>query len=546
MIKDLIADEIQSAVSSLFGEHIKTDDIVVEKPASKENGNFSSNVSYDLAKKLKKNPAEIATNLSDQLNKLSTFKEVKSAGGFVNFYLNPESYQNALAEILAEGSNYGKSDLFKGQKVQIEFISANPTGPLTIAIGRGGFGGDVLANLFSHAGADVTREYYVNDGGNQVRILGESILIAAGVKEPEGDYYRGEYLEAWAKDHSKEIAANKDDVFALGSLCVPYIMKEYIEPGVKKMKIIFDTWFSEKSIYDSGLIEKTLKHLDKEKLTYDKDGAKWLKTTNFGDDKDRVIVKSNGDYTYVMPDIAYHWNKFAERKFDKVINILGADHHGYTERMLAGVGSLGYADRLTYLLTQMVKLIKGGKEYRMSKRKGVVVTIDDILELIGGPEAEASDVARFFFLSRSFNTPMNFDLDLAAERTEKNPVFYVKYAFARINGILTKIHNSKDLKQKADLTLIQEPEELDLIDQLWQLPALIESTLTMGDYPMHQLTFYSTDLAKKFHQFYDKCRVIDEENLPLTAARLELVRATAIVLGIVGQDLLGIDMPEKM
>jgi arginyl-tRNA synthetase len=543
MIKELIADEIQSAVSVLFGEHLRADGITVEKPADKKNGSFSTNVAFDLAKKLKKNPMEIASSLSENLNKLPTFKEVKAAGGFVNFYLNPESYQNTLAEILKAGSNYGKSDLFKGQKVQIEFISANPTGPLTIAIGRGGFGGDVLANLFTHAGADVTREYYVNDGGNQVKILGESILIAAGVKEPEGDYYRGEYLETWAAEHKKEIAENKNDAFALGSLCVPYIMKEHIEPGVKKMKIKFDTWFSEKSIYDSGLIEKTLKHLEKEKLTYDKDGAKWLKTTNFGDDKDRVIVKSNGDYTYVMPDIAYHWNKFAERKFDKVINILGADHHGYTERMLAGVASLGYEGKLSYLLTQMVKLIKGGQEYRMSKRKGVVVTIDDILELIGGPEAEASDVARFFFLSRSFNTPMNFDLDLAAERTEKNPVFYVKYANARIQGILSK---SKDKKTKADLSLIQEPEELDLIDQLWQLPALVESVLTMDDMPMHQLTFYSTDLAKRFHQFYDKCRVIDEENPALTAARLELVRATAIVLGIVGKDLLGIDMPEKM
>lgn len=543
MLDAKIIDEIQSSVLKLFKVHLKTDEISLEKPSSGKNGDLSTNIAFRLAGQLKKNPAEVADLLATDLAGLAYFKNVDAVGGFVNFFLAPETFQQNLAEILSEGEKYGQNDLFAGQKIQVEFISANPTGPLTIAIGRGGFGGDALSNLFTWSGATVTREYYVNDGGNQVKILGDSILIAAGIKKPEGDFYRGEYLENWAKKHKKEIEKLKDDSFALGSVCVPYILDEYIKPALTKMKIKFDNFYSEKSLYENKLVERSLEHLKNEKLTYKKDDATWLQTSKFGDDKDRVIVKSSGEYTYVLPDIAYHWEKFDERKFDQVIDILGADHHGYTDRMLAAIAALGYESKIKYLLTQLVKLVKDGKEYKMSKRKGIVVTIDDLFDLIG---EDASDVARYFFLSRSFNTHMDFDLDLARERSEKNPVFYVKYAHARIHGILANAKIQITNNKKADLGLIKAPEEMDLIDKLSELPLLIQSILTAGDYPVHQLTFYAQEVAKKFHQFYDKCRVIDEENPELTAARLELVRATQLVLKIVGEKLIGIKMPERM
>lgn len=543
MFEDKIKDEIQSSVSICFGEHIKTADIIIEKPSDKKFGDFSSNISFQLAGKLKKSPNDIAEKLVIDLIKTNNFEKVEAVSGFINFKLKKEKYFKVLEDILKNKESFAKNNVLKNKKIQVEFISANPTGPLTLANGRGGYSGDTLSNVLAFCGANVEREYYVNDGGNQVKILGESVLVSAGLLKKEDDIYRGEYIDKWVKDNKKEIEKLKEKPFEIGYLCAKYVMENYIKAEVKSMKIGFDNWYSEKSLYDRGLVEKALSFLDNKKLTYEKDDAKWLKTSEFGDDKDRVIVKTNGEYTYVMPDIAYHWEKFTDRKYNQVIDILGADHHGYTERMLAGVATLGYRDNLTYILTQMVRLVKNGKEFRMSKRKGVVVTIEDLFELIGGETSEASDVARFFFLSRSFNTHMDFDLDLAKERSEKNPVFYVKYAYARTYGILSKSNKNNS---KPNLKLLTEDAEIELIDKLSELPALVQMIATTGDYPVHLLTSYAIEVAKKFHHFYDKCRVIDEENPELTNARLSLVSGTKIILGIVGKDLIGIDMPDKM
>jgi len=545
MIEEKLQSEIEIAVQSCFPtSKFKMSDIEVVRPDGEGHGDFSTNIAFKLAGELKKAPKEIAEKLAGAFPS-AAFEKVEALNGFLNFYLKKEHYYTILEEILDKKEKYADLDVLKGQKIQVEFISANPTGPLTLANGRGGFGGDALANVFTKAGATVEREYYVNDGGNQVRILGDSILAASGLAEKSEELYQGEYISEWAESNKEIVAAHEGKPFELGQIAGTWILENYNKPSIKKIGIHFDNWFSENKMIERGEVDEAVKKFGEFGHTYEKDDALWMKTTEFGDDKDRVLVKADGEKTYFANDVAYHFDKLYKRKFDLVVNFWGADHHGYVPRLLAAVSAMGCPNQVKVVIFQLVKLIKDGKEYKMSKRKGTYVTMDDLLELIGGPTKEASDVARFFFLMRSFNTHMDFDLDLATERSDKNPVFYVKYAYARIHGILAK---TKDIKQntKADLTLLDTPYEMELIDQLSQLPQLVASIATFDEYPVHYLTYYAIDTAKKFHQFYDKCRVIDEENLELTAARLELVRATQIVLGIVMRDLIGIDAPERM
>jgi len=548
MITLQIKDEIQSAVLSIYSKHLKTDDIVIEKPSQKKNGDFATNISFRIAAEVEENPHMVAEKLAKKLEQINYFSEVKSVGGFVNFYLNPEIYQKSLAEIIGKGAKYGQSDLFSGQKIQVEFISANPNGPLTLANGRGGYGGDVLANLYTWAGAQVDREYYVNDGGNQVAMLGRSLLYASTGQDTESeDIYRGDYITdvlGWYADDKKFDALLKNgNEFEIGYAAASDILEKLIKPSVAKMGVKYDRWFSEKEMTERGEVEEALEKFKKYGHTYEKDGALWMKTTDFSDDKDRVLIKSDGEKTYFANDVAYHYDKLYARKYDKIIDIWGPDHHGYIGRMMAAVEAMGCPGKLSIIITQIVRLIKDGQEYKMSKRAGTFVSMNDLFDLIGGPDA--SDVARYFFLSRSFNTHMDFDLNLAKDQTEKNPVFYVKYAYARIHGILDNAKGANS-KAKADLKLLTKTEELELIDLMTQLPALVNSILTMDDYPIHHLLTYAHDLAKKFHVFYDKCRVIDEKNPELTAARLALTSATAQVLQIVGEKLIGISMLEKM
>jgi arginyl-tRNA synthetase len=566
MITDKITESILHSLQQLYQIHPKSADVDVSLAPNREHGDYSTSVAFRLAKELKKSPADIAKSLAESLATGGEFKNVVALNGFVNIYLNHDYFQSIVAQILSEKSHYADLEMLKGKKIQVEFISANPTGPLTLANGRGGFGGDVLASVFAKCGATVEREYYVNDGGNQVKLLGDSILAAVGKHDKDDNLYKGPYIEEWAKDNSEVIENNSGDSFSLGSIAARELLEKRIKPSVSRMGISFDRWFSEKEMIDSGEVEEGIENLKKYNHTYEKDGALWLKTTESGDDKDRVLVKTDGEKTYFANDIAYHFDKFYKRHFDLVVNFWGADHHGYVGRMMAAVSlSVGTVGTLRIAIMQMVRLIKDGQEYKMSKRKGTFVTMDDLLELIGGNEKEAADVARFFFLMRSFNTHMDFDLDLAKERSDKNPVFYVKYAYARICSILTNYEslfshpeNTKDPGLdssarpqndggvKADLSLLIEPQETELIEQMAQLPQVIASIVMFDEYPVHYLTFYAIDLAKKFHVFYDKCRVIDEDNLQLTAARIELVKATQIVLGVVMRDLIGIDTPEKM
>lgn len=545
MLEDKIKDEIQSSVSVCFGKHVKIAEIAIEKTADKKFGDFASNISFQLAKELKKSPKEIAEKLAGDLNGSGPFEKAEAVNGFLNFTLSKQRYAEILEEIIKKSSKFGDNSLFQNEKIQVEFISANPTGPLTLGNGRGGFGGDALGNVLEKCGAKVEREYYINDGGNQVTTLGKSILYLHEPNSAEEDLYRGEYVSEWAESHEDMLGKYQNNPFGLGALAAKDILERHIKPSVARIGIEYNNWFSENDMIEAGEVERAIDLLNKNGLTEEKDGALWFLSTKFSDDKDRVLVKSDGEKTYFANDIAYHWDKFYKRKFDKVINIWGADHHGYIGRLLAAAEAMDRGGRLEIVITQLVRLIKDGQEYKMSKRKGTFVTMDDLLELIGG--ADAADVARFFFLSRAFNTHMDFDLSLAKDNTEKNPVFYVKYASARMHGILAnnKVKMANNKKDPA-LDLLTDDTEIELIDKLSELPGLVEFIATAGNYPVHLLTSYAIEVAKKFHHFYDKCRVIDEENPELTTARLELVRGAQIILRIVGEDLIGISMPDKM
>jgi len=524
-------------------------EVELEHPSNPKFGDLSTNIAMKIGKLKGENPFTIAENLVKQLDsgqarmtQVGVEKVEAVKPGFINFYLSAGYYQKELKNILSAGDKFGDLILGRGKKVQVEFISANPTGPLTLANGRGGFSGDVLANVFKKAGYKVEREYYVNDGGNQVKTLGKAILFLHQENSPEEDLvlYSGKYIEDWQDKHGDELKMVEDS-FLIGQRAAKDFLNELIKPAIERMGIEFDRFFSEyKDLVEKGEVDEAIKFLKNKKLTKEDDGALWMKTTEFGDDKDRVLVKSDGEKTYFANDIAYHWDKFAKRKFDKVVDLWGADHHGYVQRMLAAMEAMGFGKKLDVVIFQMVRLIKDGKEYKMSKRKGTYVTMDDLLKEIGAKDA--ADVARFFFVSKSFDTHMDFDLDLAKDTSEKNPVYYVKYASARINGIL---RNTKVDFKDADLSLIKESAEIDLIKKISELPEIVESVISDKKYPVHKFTYYISEVAEKCHKFYHDCKVISDDK-ELTKARLALVSATKTVLEITGEDILGIDLPERM
>lgn len=510
-------------------------EIKVERPKDEQFGEYTTNVALVLAKLAKRSPMDIAERLRDQLfdraqSENSSFQKIEVvAPGYVNFYLSQEKLSFAIEEILKKGKEYGVSTVGQGVKVNNEFISANPTGPLTVGNGRGGFYTDALTNVLRKAGYEVTNEYYVNDAGEQVMKLGHSVLRTSKA------VYGGEYIEEIIS--KLELEHSSLPIREVGEKSATYILEKMIKKSVaEKMQIRFDMWTSEKKIIEDGFVERAIEILKEKGLTFEQEGALWLRTTEFGDDKDRVLVKSDGSKTYFASDAGYILNKM-ERGFTFCIETWGADHHGYINRFKAVAQALGFTGQLRFLIVQLVKVVKDGVEVRMSKRAGNVVTIDELIETVG------HDVARFFFLMYAPETHMNFDLGLAEERSQKNPVYYVQYAHARLCSILRKAEEDSMSGAKADLTLLTHEKERELVRELMFFPELVEGVAQ--DFSVHKFPQYAMKLADKFHSFYDACRVIDVEQPELTRARLELVRATRVVLAET-LALMGISAPERM
>ncbi len=525
-IKNLIQKAIQKAQQEKKLTKFKIPEILVEKPEEKIHGDYATNTALKIARIGKMSPMEIANLLGSRLQVLGSqlFEKVKIVEpGFINFFLSKEYLQREVEGILREGEEFGKLEIGKNQKVNAEFISANPTGFLHLGNGRGAFFGDCLSNIIEKAGYKVTREYYINDamGNSQIKILGKTAL-------GKGITYLTKDLQSKIKKLSPKLRLAADEGEA-GFLLSQGIQKDIRDFIKKKLKIKFDKWISEENFYRKSKIKKVYDMLRKKELVYRKEGAEWLKISKFGAKKDEVIIRQTGEPTYFLSDVAYHQDKF-ERGFSKIINIWGADHQGHVPKMKAAAKILGFRGDFDILISQIVRLKKG----KISKRRGKIVTLEWLIDEVG------LDAARFFYLMKSLNTQMEFDVELAKERSAKSPVYYVQYAHARIASILRKTKNQK--QKTKNLHLLSHPPELNLIKQLIRFPEVVEDTAK--DYQIQRIPQYAIDLATVFHQFYRDCKVLSEDK-ELTEARLGLVLATKNVLKNTLY-VMGISAPERM
>ncbi len=547
-VRRAIRGELLRVVRQVVSPELEFE-VPLEAPRDKDHGDMASPIALNLARELKTNPRSLAGSLVDAFRPKGTWvRRIEVAGpGFINFMLDSSWHEMVVREVMAQGSDYGRSSHGGGTRVQVEFVSANPTGPMVVVQARSSAVGDTLANVLDFAGYEVSREFYVNDAGHQIENLGRSLYAryrqALGLEGeiPEGGY-PGEYLA----DMGREIAVERGDslleapedevIWSLARHAVESLVeshrKSLLDYGVR-----FDVWFREKSLHDSGAVDACIDYLSKRGHTFERDGAVWLRTTTFGDDKDRVLIKSDGQPTYFAPDIAYHLNKF-NRRFEKVIDLWGPDHHGYIARMKAAVQALGYPEHsLEVLIVQLVRLLRTGDAVRMSKRAGEFVTMDDLLSEVG------KDAARFFFVMRAPNAHLDFDLDLAKLQSNENPVYYVQYAHARMSSIFRQMEEQGlNMPPEADLSLLVDPAEVDLIKKIAELPdEVIAAAEAMEP---HRITRYAIDLATLFHAFYTRCRVLGED-ADLTGARLHLTYATKAALrNVLG--LLGVSAPDSM
>ncbi len=521
-LKEVLAQLIESGALP----HIDLPAIHVTRPTEESFGDYTTNIALILAKPAGMNPRAVAELIVKSFALPEVAKAEIAGPGHINFYLSDAAYALAIEHILKEGGRYGSGMQGDGTQVNNEFISANPTGPLHLGNGRGGFYADTLSRVMKKAGYDVTNEYYVNDAGEQVVKLGHSVL-----KDAEA-VYGGEYIETLS-----ERLKGETDVRTAGEQGAAIVLEEMIKPIVQDtMRVHFDVWTSEKQLIQDGYVDKALGILKEKNLTFEQDGALWLRTTEFGDDKDRVLVKSDGTRTYFASDAGYILHKM-ERGFTLLIETWGADHHGYISRFKAAARALGFAGEIHFLIVQLVKLVKDGVEVRMSKRAGNVVGIDELIETVG------HDVARFFFLMYSPDTHMNFDLGLAEERSDKNPVYYVQYAHARLASILRKAEEAGLGPATEHLGLLTHPKERLLMRELMALPELIERMAE--EKTVHQLPQYAVRLADRLHSFYADCQVIDAGKPELSGARLSLVRSTQVVLAETLR-LIGVSAPDQM
>ncbi|MBE9536409.1 MAG: arginine--tRNA ligase [Proteobacteria bacterium] len=567
-MKRTITETLDAAVRNIFPGEAVLPPVFLEKPRNKDHGDYATNIAMTLASQLKKNPREIAAMIIDQLGKDgAVFKNVGIAGpGFINMSLSDEYWRNMLIDINKRGKAYGQGALGRGETVNIEFVSANPTGPLHVGHGRGAAVGDALARVMAAAGYSVTREYYVNDAGSQIRNLGISVNyrireakdpgLVKEVEFPESGYH-GEYIkevaakliadsgngplisEIMGLSHEDCLDPGHELTSKTGDLAQSLLLGRISDTLKDFGGINFDIWSSEQGLHAEGKVGDTIEEFRNKGLIYDKDGASWFRSSDFGDEKDRVVVKDDGTLTYLAADIAYHKEKL-EKKYDHIIDVWGADHHGYIPRVRGAIEAMGFdPEKFKVLLVQMVSLTREGKPVVMSKRSGNFVTLKEVVDEVG------SDAARYFFLMRRYDSHFEFDLDLAKKATSDNPVFYVQYMHARICSIIRNAAEEgiePPAPEDVALELLREKEELEIIKILVSFPEIVEGSASAME--PHRIAFFLQDLAIAFHSYYNKTRVLVDD-LRLSKARLYLVCAAKIIVSN-ALGLLGVKAPEKM
>lgn len=532
-LKNIIEQAVKKAVSNGALPEAEMPQFNIEKPANKDNGDYSTNVAMAGARAFKKAPRMIAEAIASCIDLDGTvFERVEIAGpGFMNFFLSQQFYSNVLKDVFSCGKDYGKSDYGQGKRVLVEFVSANPTGPMHIGNARGGAIGDCLASVLDWAGFSVNREFYVNDAGNQIEKFATSLEVRylqhydSSVELPE-DAYHGQDIVKHAENFIKEYgdkyvnADSKERRKALVDFALPRNIAG-LERDLGRYRITYDKWFRESTLHNDGSVQRVIDALKEKGVTYEQDGALWFKASEYGNDKDIVLVRANGLPTYIVPDIAYHYNKLVTRGYDKAIDVLGADHHGYVPRMKAALTALGLdASRLDCVIMQMVRLVREGETIKLSKRSGKAITLNTLIDEV------PLDAARFFFNLREPNSHFDFDLELAAKQSSENPVYYVQYAHARICSIIKKAQEQGvELKTPSDdeLALLNSKEEKDLIRHLSLLTDEIVSAAK--SYDPAKITHYVIELATLFHKFYNAQRVMLDDNEGLMQARLFLCKA---------------------
>lgn len=532
-LKNIIEQAVKKAVSNGALHEAEMPQFNIEKPANKDNGDYSTNVAMAGARAFKKAPRMIAEAIASCIDLDGTaFDRVEIAGpGFMNFFLSQQFYSNVLKDVFSCGKDYGKSDYGQGKRVLVEFVSANPTGPMHIGNARGGAIGDCLASVLDWAGFSVNREFYVNDAGNQIEKFATSLEVRylqhyePSIELPE-DAYHGQDIVEHAENFIKEYgdkyvnADSKERRKALVDFALPKNIAG-LERDLGRYRITYDKWFRESTLHNDGSVQRVIDALKEKGVTYEQDGALWFKASEYGNDKDIVLVRANGLPTYIVPDIAYHYNKLVTRGYDKAIDVLGADHHGYVPRMKAALTALGLdASRLDCVIMQMVRLVREGETIKLSKRSGKAITLNTLIDEV------PLDAARFFFNLREPNSHFDFDLELAAKQSSENPVYYVQYAHARICSIIKKAQEQGvELKTPSDdeLALLNSKEEKDLIRHLSLLTDEIVSAAK--SYDPAKITHYVIELATLFHKFYNAQRVMLDDNEGLMQARLFLCKA---------------------
>ena len=549
MIKELLHQNIVESLENLKLSHEK--EFTIEIPNNTEFGDFSTNAALVLGKENKLNPKQLAEKIVKELKKNKAYKKLEIAGpGFINFFLSPSLFQQVFWEIY-KSEDYGKSDFGNQEKVLLEFVSANPTGPLNIVSARAAAFGDTLYRIMKYVGYAPAREFYINDAGNQVDILAESLELRLreihGEKIGEFPYeaYHGEYVKHLAhRLNALEgtrvfMLPEKDRLEHLKEFALSELL-EMQRNSLEKFGVVFEGWVSEKTLRAEGVVEEVLSYLTEADCTYEKDDAIWFNSTKYGDDKDRVLMKSDGSITYFVPDVAYHLTKI-QRGFTKLIDIFGPDHHGYVPRIRAAFRALNYDDSiLEFIFLQQVNIFESGERVKMSKRAGKIVTMDDLISVVG------KDAARYFFIARKANAHLNFDLELALKKNNENPVYYCQYAHARICSIIKKARSEKIYPKhfkKEMIKKLNKPEELALIQKMADLPELL--ILIAVHREPHRLTTYIEELASLLHHYYEKYQIVNVKNPALSQARLMLLYTVRKVMQICFE-LMGISAPETM